>query len=553
MDLAKNLTKNSKEISKYLASVLRDDVKISNGRVYVWNEKTKLFDKSSEVDDAIINVVGGYVNDELSLLIDSISEERKKKKKSKIEELTDEDVRKRIVEIEKLQRTFTKTSTIKQLMPYLKNEFKDEAFYNIIDGKRDVVNYKNGVLSLISGKFRVRTKIDAFSSCLPYDYTTQRDETIKAHTLKILYEICNDDNELLEFVLMWLGYCITGEVKEQKLMCYLGKLASNGKSTIMQIFSKVFPTYIMKAENSMIQYGSQDKHKSLIECEKPIRVVFVEEVDSKKLDPSFLKDFSGGEKMACKLMYSTIANIVIHAKICMTINGIPRFENDNGIERRLLAIEFCNQFYPKDHVKHKKNTKGHYVANTNILGLFECDAYRVEFMGILLDYTKTYYKKGLIIPNFIQVQGAEICSLNDNMNTFINDRFEITKDGNDIIGKDHFINLYHDAFNCKTPWINVLADAKRCNLVYDKEKRYNGIKGCFIGLKLNEDENKHIKKDVFEMVDVKNNIALQTDPYENGVIQCDYKVEVNTKPTKPTIKKKLNKETLGVDIISDLL
>jgi len=552
MELVNVLSKNTKEISKYLASKLKGDVKISNGRVYIWNKDTKLFEATSDLDDAIINAIGTYMNDELETVLIAVSEETSsKKKKSVSAQLLEDDISQKVRDVQDLQKTYTKTGTIRQLLPYLKAEFKDNTFYERIDSERNTINYKNGVLNLQTGKFRARTKDDAYSKCLNYDYSSKTDEKVSTHIKTILLQICNDDPELLEFMLLWLGYSITGEVKEQKIMCFMGRLAANGKSTIMQIFSKVFSTYCAKVGQAMVNMKSQDQHKFMIMCEKPTRVVYIEEVDGSKLDPSTLKDFSGGDDIPCKLMYGTMVLLAIHAKLWMTINGIPRFETDNGIERRFLASEHKNQFRSIDDPKYMPNTKGHYIAKKNLLDVFNTQAYRTEFMNILLDYTKKYYKKGLKIPKFIQNQGAEICSLNDNMNTFINDRFEITDNEGDRIGKDSFLGLFHDVFNCKTPWITVLADAKRCNLVYDKEKRFNGIKGCFTNLKLNEDEDDNDQDDIIEKVNVNKNIIFQ-DPYEEGVITKNPKI-VPVVFTKPTIKKKHNKGTMGITVIDDLL
>jgi len=308
-----------------------------------------------------------------------------------------------------------------------------------------------------------------------------------------------------------------------------------------------------------VNENKKNAHKFLINCEKPTRVVFIEEVDNKKLSASSLKDFSDGERIPCEILYDTNVKLAIQAKLWMVINGIPRFKNDKGINRRFLVSEFTNQFRDIDDPDYRANTKGHYINDKSVFNLFDTLSYRLELINIMLEYSIKYYISGLTIPKSIRDQGQAVCDLNDDMQTFINDRFSITDKADDRVGKETFMSLYNDVFQSRTPWITILADAKRCNLVYDKEKRMGGVKGVFTNLKINDDtDDEDANKDkVFEKVAVNRNILLQADPYEEGVItKPTYKEDPKIVPvvfTKPTIKKKLNKGTMGVTVIDDLL
>ena len=571
MELIESLAKNSKQRSTDIANCLKAHVKIDAGRAYIWNPETKLFVAHQDVDNSVINAVGTYINDTLSKVLMKITKDASKK--SVMDILSQDDILKKKQTVEDLLKTFTETGKIRSMLPYIIHDLRDPTFYERIDSDRQVINYKNGVLNLATGEFRERTNEDAFTKCLDYDYSTKRNEKVRTKVMTILRQICNDDPEFLEFMLCWLGYSITGETRETKIMCLMGRLASNGKSTILKILLRAFPIYVEKVDQDIVNENKKNAHKFLINCEKPTRVVFIEEVDNKKLSASSLKDFSDGERIPCEILYDTNVKLAIQAKLWMVINGIPRFKTDKGINRRFLVSEFTNQFRDIDDPEYKPNTKGHYINDKTVFNLFDTLPYRLELINIMLEYSIKYYNSGLIIPKSIREQGQAVCDLNDDMQTFINDRFSISDNADDRVGKENFMGLYNEVFNCRTPWITILADAKRCNLVYDKEKRMGGVKGVFTNLKMNDDtddndddEKQDKKKVVFEKVNVNKNVILQADPYENGVIQCDYKVEVNTKPTykedsniapvvvtKPTIKKKLNKETLGVNIISDLL
>ena len=257
----------------------------------------------------------------------------------------------------------------------------------------------------------------------------------------------------------------------------------------MKILHKVFPAYVEILEQDIFNKRSNDKHKYLIKCEKPTRTIYIEEIDDSKLDAKALKDFVDGSKLCVKIMYGTSANIEIQSKVYLIVNGMPRMDNDNGIERRLLLQQFHNQFRDVTDPAHKPNTKGHYVKTKEIDLLFDKTEYKNELVNIVLDYTKKYYKDGIVIPAFVKQHAQELCEVNDDMKMFIDERFEITNNEKDIIGKDSFCELYYHVFGNKTQWVSILADAKRVGLQYDKARRSGGHKGVFIGIKYIQHRN----------------------------------------------------------------
>ena len=63
-----------------------------------------------------------------------------------------------------------------------------------------------------------------------------------------LLKICNDNPETLKSILSWLGYCMTGETKEQKFFIFLGCTGSNGKSTMAELFNISLSIYSIKLD-----------------------------------------------------------------------------------------------------------------------------------------------------------------------------------------------------------------------------------------------------------------------------------------------------------------
>lgn len=51
---------------------------------------------------------------------------------------------------------------------------------------------------------------------------------------RFLSEVFDGDQELIEFLRRWIGYCLTGETREHKLLVLHGQKSRNGKSTVLE-------------------------------------------------------------------------------------------------------------------------------------------------------------------------------------------------------------------------------------------------------------------------------------------------------------------------------
>ena len=378
------------------------------------------------------------------------------------------------------------------------NKIRQKDFFALMDTNTSVVNFKNGYVSLKTGKFSVRTKDDKYyySKCLDYDYNDKmtdvelKKESVIMTEIEMLFlRICNDCDQLLDFMLSWLGYNLTGETKEQKCLFVLGHLAENGKSTMYKIFEKCFPCYTHKLEKETFEAGYTKVHKQIQPC-KGIRMVYIEEFSKKKMDTSLFKDLVDGNSKSNEVLFAYMEIIKILFKLNFLTNHIPNFGTDAGVKRRGYLANMQNRFLEPEDFKGEKNTY------PKILGLeskFDKNEYKHAFFKLLLKYSIQYYKKGLTVYKPAKDAFKDICAENDNMQSFIDKYYIKTDDENDKIYKDEFMNLYNMHYKVKIPWTSLLSDAKRCGIEYDKDKRtvYLGLsqRGVITKLKLRVEES----------------------------------------------------------------
>ena len=479
-----------------------------------------------------------------------------------IQEIKKNNTDKRISNLEKKILDYSSSLKIaKSCAQYL----YDKTFLSKLDTNTDEFHFKNGYINLRDGKFHKRNSSHLISKCNNYDYINKSNKEVDEAMIFLIEKmknICNDDNDILEFSNAFFGYCLTGEIKEQLCLFSIGLHASNGKSTLSEMFSKSFSNYCYKMDRSAIESDGKNIHKSIAEC-KGMRYVYVEEFE-KRINTSLFKDLIGSKSISNQVLYGTTELIQITFKLNIISNYLFDVHSDKGVERRGRMIEFKNRFLDEYDNEYKPNTKGIYKKDKFFLDKFDNDVYKNALFKILLPYAIKFYKDGCIKCNYMNTSYnnfKQICNENDKMKPFIESCFIITNNDEDRIHKDHFINLYNTETKYNNKWIKILSDAKRCNLNYNCDKRtvYNGKseKGCFIGLKLREcdadeenedeikinpidDEVKIVKeninyKELFEKTQSQNELLLEK------IKELEKQIKKQKNEPEKFIDKKINK------------
>jgi phage/plasmid-associated DNA primase len=270
-------------------------------------------------------------------------------------------------------------------------------------------------------------------------------------------------------------------------LCIVGHTASNGKSTLVKMFSTCFSIYCRKIDSRTFSFDYTKAHKQFADIKQPVRFIYAEELDRKRLDNRLLKDFVDGDKIGGnEVLYGTTEDIELQCKLTVVSNNDPVFDNDEGIRRRGLLEILTNKFIDEADYDKLDNKKGTYVVDRNLINeLKENDAYKIEFFNLLLPYAIKYYKDGLIIPKIVKDGFDNLCIDNDQMAQFIDANFEQTNHNNDKVSKEEFLKLYNVHYNTKLRWNVLMSDVKRL-LTYDRNRYVNGQRGVIVGLKLKD-------------------------------------------------------------------
>ena len=278
-----------------------------------------------------------------------------------------------------------------------------------LDRHPNLLNVKNGVIDLETGKL-----MDAD----PTLYLTQQ--------VSVPYDCHADCTEITEFfsdiqpddqtragLLRWLGYCLTGSVREEKFMIWLGT-GANGKGTLSKIVSYLLNDYAVTLPTHALLAGKPidaDRATAALNGLANARFALSEEIpQGSQVDSSLLKNLSGGDLLTLRRLYGEYRKVKPTAKINLSGNFPPRLENfaDKGLKRRLLVMPFDVTF---DDDRLKPRLKETLLEEENQRALLK----------LLVDEAILYHKKGLIISPRMSKATQEQIDQNDFIADFLSE------------------------------------------------------------------------------------------------------------------------------------
>lgn len=304
-------------------------------------------------------------------------------------------------------------------------------FFNVKNAKFKVAN---GTIDLKNGRY-VPDDIK--------DYFTRHSEVNYCHShsepkmfLKFLDDIFEGNIELIEYVRRVLGYCLTGETKEQKFFVFYGK-GANGKSTLVNIIQEVLNDYFGTFDSyalALKREGAGKANPTLIQ-NRYARMAFVSEKNKDaELDISLIKAISGGDRINTRMLFQNNINPFYPTyKIVFATNFLPNIDwFDHGIVRRYVIIPFNKTFADDEIVRDLDKI---ILKNEKEL-----------ILQWLIDAAKSYYQEGGLgdKPQIIE-ETKEKAMLQDlSVYAFAKEKLEVTHNKNDIIQVKDMLAKYKD-------------------------------------------------------------------------------------------------------------
>ena len=164
-----------------------------------------------------------------------------------------------------------------------------------------------------------------------------------------LREVFQNDQDLIDYLQQWVGYCLTGSISEQQILFAYG-LGANGKSVLFSVLAEMFGTYAVTAPvDTFMLNGNEGPKSFLLARLAGARFVLANETaDGQRLAENTIKELTGGEIIAAAHKYGHVFEYRPSFKIAIVGNHKPVIRGtDTGIWRRLHMLPFNRTFAPQ--------------------------------------------------------------------------------------------------------------------------------------------------------------------------------------------------------------
>lgn len=489
----KNLFREDMGHAEICFQYMKDRVKITSveknkGGGYVWDDTKKLWvaRKEAEIRNMIPTildkVVAAHIKEETDKLVKETSLHKKKDHASTNEALG--------AVLKKVLRTSHANNVFEQL----KTKLYVKGFSTKINREQDFLPIKGGkLINLRTGEVRDRIITDYFNYEVPASYVKS------AYPLmaKFMNDITCDDQDLVRFMQEILGYMLTGSVDGRAFFVFWGG-GSNGKSTLINLLTKLMGPYCIALAESVMQDLGKDNATGLTPQLVPLkdaRVGIQSEPKDYGLNQAQIKKISGGDQLSARGIYGEMMEFYSQTKLVMLTNPKPKFNTaDVAFIDRLVFVPFNARFMDNPKEGERLKDLDFIKRLTESLD---------EVFSWMVDGAIRWYAGGCKIntPAVVKNATKELVKELDSVAVWTNDYLESAKDEVTLsseLWNDYlkFCEATGPKPDSKKDWRDKMvkkygADSKRVPTKYPNKKGYI----CFSGVRIKEDKEEKLEED----------------------------------------------------------
>ena len=191
----------------------------------------------------------------------------------------------------------------------------------------------------------------------------------------------------LQFLQRYLGYCLSGDTREESFLVMYGPTSRNGKSVCVEVIRSVLGDYSKTAQAETLMVSGRKDGRGPSEDVARLagaRMVSVAELpQGGKMDASVVKQLTGRDSVTARFLGQNSFEYVPQFKLLLHTNHLPQCSDlsvfDSG---RVLVLPFSRHFEEweqdkglKDEFRKPENLSA--VLNWLLKGLAD---YRDDFM-----------------------------------------------------------------------------------------------------------------------------------------------------------------------------
>jgi phage/plasmid-associated DNA primase len=486
------LDKGAVDIAKWAKPHLKETMRCYKKIWYIYDERKGVWKMTANVMNRIIEPIQHFIDESVlyhTLLKTKAEDEEKKKIQQNI-----------INSLNIHRRQLSQSANFNAIEKFLRERLEvDEEWVKQLDNRPYTIAFQNGILDLKTMEFRhglVNTDYLTRTIQRKYRKPTKEEKKWVRHELK---KICNWKETHLIRYLAQLGMAMCGDAsKIQEFYNIKGEGASNGKSSVFEVLTKIAGNYIRKLESNVLEKGMQNvRHKEIANW-GGVRLAWMNELDEFAVqDDAFIKNLRDGETVNYNVLFGVNAIMQIQFKLNIIANHPLNIKGDRGILRSYVVNQFDSDFTAgngiTDETEDYENLK--FVSDSNFKQrlIIKGDA----LLELIFEYSQEFAKTGKM-PEIPVEWVAERNELKQHICKFDNwlmenFKWEKTEDDNDTedvnswnVTKQEMEELLAEQKKFKIGNINT--ELKRMKIfnnpvLYDSIRKLRGGRGVYTHIK----------------------------------------------------------------------
>jgi putative DNA primase/helicase len=212
---------------------------------------------------------------------------------------------------------------------------------NALDADPWTLVVKNGTIDLRTRKHRVSEPSDFNTRVANVLYDPAAECPRWLEHMKLVSQSATGeiDWSWIAFVQRWMGYTLTGIVDAQKFFFGFGG-GNNGKNVMIETLLEIMGEYGIRGSSKLLQ-GSGQEHETVIADLAGIRMAFIDETPSGRINESRVKELTGSSKVRARKIAKDSFEFSMQAKLWIAGNNKPRVsDSSDGFWRRLDLVPF---------------------------------------------------------------------------------------------------------------------------------------------------------------------------------------------------------------------
>ena len=256
-----------------------------------------------------------------------------------------------------------------KILKDIKMRIQDDAFYTLLDAKRNIIRMENGVYDTdtMQLSYPVPSDYTSVTAGVPYQIFDMESRQM-LRLLDILGSIF-PNRDILDFFILSCATYLEGYNSPKVFFIWWGS-GNNAKSLVQTLVMKTFGEYCSSAPTSLVtgkRGSSSNATPELCHVEKRLVVFLQEPNPDEKIKAGQMKEMTGNDVMYVRQLFKSGKTMTLKAKFVIVCNNIIEIPGmDAAIRRRMVVIPFTSTFLDANEYK-SRQMKGTLEEGTQMI------------------------------------------------------------------------------------------------------------------------------------------------------------------------------------------